>query len=154
MLSWRGAVVGSDGVGRDDIMLLLDDRRIVPGASSGTALDQQVMQVDQRRHRHARRASGHSGTGDRIQHPGRHDQDNARLHLDMNKLAGNALFTVVPPNPTPMERVPAVVDLDLRPDMGRMTPRLPSEERTISSPAPMPGASGLLFSIPSSRRPS
>jgi hypothetical protein len=135
MLSWRGAVVGSDGVGRDDIMLLLDDRRIVPGASSGTALDQQVMQVDQRRHRHARRASGHSGTGDRIQHPGRHDQDNARLHLDMNKLAGNALFTVVPPNPTPMERVPAVVDLDLRPDMGRMTPRLPSVENHGSSSA-------------------
>jgi hypothetical protein len=148
MLSWRGAVVGSDGVGRDDIMLLLDDRRIVPGASSGTALDQQVMQVDQRRHRHARRASGHSGTGDRIQHPGRHDQDNARLHLDMNKLAGNALFTVVPPNPTPMERVPAVVDLDLRPDMGRMTPRLPSAESHGSSSARIAAVAALRSSTP------
>ena len=124
MLSWRGAVAGRDGVGRDDIMLLLDDGRIVPGASSGTTLDQQVMQVDQRRHRHAWRARGHSGTGDRIQHPGRHDYDNARLRLDMNKLASNTLFAVVPPNPTPVERVPAVVDLDLRPNMGRMTPRL------------------------------
>lgn len=138
MLSWRGAGVGSNGVGRDDIMLLLDDDRIVRGASSGTALDQQAMQIDQRRQRRARRANGHAGAGDRIQHPGRHHNDNAGLRLDVDELAAGAPFAVVPPNPAPMERMPAVVDLDLRLDMGRMTQRLPSAAGTGPSPAPTP----------------
>jgi hypothetical protein len=43
MLSWRGAADGSAGVGRRLIMFLLDDGRIAQGASSETALDQQVM---------------------------------------------------------------------------------------------------------------
>jgi hypothetical protein len=49
MLSWRGGADGSAGVGRFLIMLLLDDVRIVPGASPETAFDQQPMQVKQRR---------------------------------------------------------------------------------------------------------
>jgi hypothetical protein len=43
MLSWRGAADDRAGVGRLLILLLLDDGRIVQGASSETALDQQVM---------------------------------------------------------------------------------------------------------------
>jgi hypothetical protein len=69
MLSWRGAVDGSAGVGGVLMLLLLDDSRIVPGASSETAFGQQVMQINQRPYRHARRADLHSGAGDRIQHP-------------------------------------------------------------------------------------
>jgi hypothetical protein len=42
MPSWRGAADGNVGVGRFLILLLLDDDRIVPGASSETALDQRV----------------------------------------------------------------------------------------------------------------
>jgi hypothetical protein len=141
MLSWRGGVVGSDAIGRGDIMLLQDDDRIVRGASPGTALSQQVMEIDQRGHRHARRADGHSGAGDRIQHPGRHHDDDAGLRLDVNTRAASAAFAVVPPNPTPMERMPAVMDLDLRPDMGRMTPRLPSAARRGSSLVPTAAAS-------------
>src|SRR6266511_4550494 len=56
MLSWRGGVGGSAGTGRFLIMLLLDDVRIVPGASPETAFDQQMMQLNEPRHRHARRA--------------------------------------------------------------------------------------------------
>jgi hypothetical protein len=48
MLSWCGARDGSAGGGRFLILLLLDDVRIVLGASPETALDQQVMQVNQR----------------------------------------------------------------------------------------------------------
>lgn len=141
MLSWRGAVVGSDAVGWDDIMLLLDDGRIVRGASPGTVLDQQVMQADQRRYRHMRKTDGHAGTGGRIQHPGRHYDDDAGRRLDMDKLAANALFTVVPPDATTMQRVPTVMDLDPRPDMGRMTQRLPSAESHGCSPGPTAAAS-------------
>jgi hypothetical protein len=49
MLSWRGAADGSAGVGGLLISLLLEDGRIVQGASSETALDQQVMQLGQPR---------------------------------------------------------------------------------------------------------
>jgi len=47
MLSWRGAADGTAGVGEFFMLLLLDDDRIVPGASSETALDQQLMQLSQ-----------------------------------------------------------------------------------------------------------
>lgn len=129
-------------------MLLLDDGRIVRGASPGTALDQQTMQADQRRYRHTRKTDGHPGTGDRIQHPGRHYDNDAGRRLDMDKLAASALFTVLPPDPTTMQRVPTVMDLDLCPDMGRMTQQLPWAGRTICSPEPTVVASGPRRSTP------
>jgi hypothetical protein len=38
------------------MLLPLDDSQIVSGASSETTLDEQMMKVEQRRHRHVRRA--------------------------------------------------------------------------------------------------
>jgi hypothetical protein len=102
-------------------LLLLDDVRIVPGASPESVLDQQVMQVNQRRHRHARRADRHCGAGDGIQHPGRDHRNNAGRCLEIDKAAGDALFGAVPPDASAVKRMPAIVDLDLKPDMGRMT---------------------------------
>ncbi len=49
MLSWRGAADSAAGAGEFLMLLLLDDGRIVPGASSETALGQQLMQLSQRR---------------------------------------------------------------------------------------------------------
>jgi hypothetical protein len=49
MLSWRGAADSIGGAGEFFMLLLLDDGRIVPGASSKTAFDQQLMQLSQRR---------------------------------------------------------------------------------------------------------
>jgi len=49
MLSWRGAADSTAGAGKFFMLLLMDDGRIVPGASSETALDQQLMQLSQRR---------------------------------------------------------------------------------------------------------
>jgi len=49
MLSWRGAADSTAGAGEFLMLLLLDDYRIVPGASSETALGQQLMQLSQRR---------------------------------------------------------------------------------------------------------
>jgi hypothetical protein len=49
MLSWRGATDSTAVAGEFFMLLLLDDGRIVPGASSETALDQQLMQLSQRR---------------------------------------------------------------------------------------------------------
>jgi hypothetical protein len=49
MLSWRGAADSTAGADEFLMLLLWDDGRIVPGASSETALDQQLMQLSQRR---------------------------------------------------------------------------------------------------------
>jgi hypothetical protein len=122
MLSWRGAVAGGADAGRFLMLLLLDDVRIVPGALSETAFDQQMMKVAQRRYRHAWRADRcHAGANDRIQHPRGDGRDHARHRLDVNKPTGKALLTVLPPDTAPMERVPAVMNLNFLPDMGRMT---------------------------------
>ncbi len=125
MLSWRGAAGGSAGVGRLLILLPLDDCRIVPGASSESALDQQAMQLNQRGYRHARRPKPHSSAGDGIEHPCRHHDDYAGCYLDVNDLAAGAPLNILPSNAAPIECVPAIMDFDLLPDMGRMTGRLP-----------------------------
>ena len=85
-------------------------------------LDQQTVQISQRRHRHARRAELHPGAGDRVEHPRRHDRDHAGGHLDVHEATGEAILAVVPPDAPPVQRMPAVVNHDLLPDMGRMTP--------------------------------
>jgi hypothetical protein len=117
MLSWRGAAEGVDGF---LMMLLRDGVRIARRASSKTTFAQQLMKVDKRAHRNTRRADRHAGTGDRIQHPCGHHGDHARRHFDVNVPTGNALLAIVPANTAPKERVPAVMNLDLLPDMGRM----------------------------------
>ena len=140
MLSWCGAAGGSAGVGRLLILLLLDDDRIVPGASSETAPDQQVMQLNQCRQRHARRAEPHPGAGDRIQDPRCGHDDHAGRRLEVDNSAGFTLLAALAPDAVAIQGVPAIMDLDLLPDMGRMTRRLPSAARTGYSPAPMPVA--------------
>ena len=122
MLSWRGVVDGGAGFGRFAMMLLLDGVRTVPGASPGTTLDQQMVQVSERRHRHTRRTELHPGTGDRVEHPRRDDRDHAGRHLDVHEAAGETILAVVPPDAPPVQRMPAVIDDGLLPDMGRMTP--------------------------------
>jgi hypothetical protein len=103
------------------MVLLLDDGQIVPGASSETALGQQLMQFGQCRYHDARRAQFHSGAGGAIQHPCRHHDDDAWRHRDVNNFAAGAPLDTLAPDAASIERVPAIMDLDLLPDMGRMT---------------------------------
>jgi hypothetical protein len=136
MLNWRGAANGSAGVGRLLISLLLDDGRFVQAASSETALDQQLMQVDQRRCRHARHPEPHPGAGGRIQHPCRHNDDHAGRDLDVNDITAGPPLGILAPNAVSVECVPAVTNFDFLPDMGRMTARLRSGGAIGPSPAP------------------
>jgi hypothetical protein len=106
------------------ILLLLDDSRIDRGASSETAFDKKIAQLDQRAHRHARSANRHASTRDRIQHPGGYRNDDAGRSLNVNTLTAATPLAVLLPDPPPMQRMPTVMDLDLLPDMGRMTGRL------------------------------
>jgi hypothetical protein len=121
MVSWRGAV-DSVGTGCFLMLLLLDDDRIVPGTSSETTRDQQMMEVKQRRHSYARRTDPrHADAGDGVQHPRGDGGDHARHHRDVNKPTGDALLSVMPPDAAPVERVPGVMDFNFLPDMRRMT---------------------------------
>jgi hypothetical protein len=134
MLSWRGAA-GRGRIGRLLISLLLDAGRIAQGASSETTLDQQLMQLSQRRQGHARRAKGHPGAGGRIEHPRGHDDDHAGRRFDVNDLAAGAPLGVLAAQAPPIECVPAVTNFDFLPDMGRMTARLLSGENRGCSAA-------------------
>ena len=138
MFSWCGAAVGRAGVDRFLITLLLDDVRVALEAWYETAFDQKLMQLDQRPNGHARRADLHAGAGHRIQHPRRHQGDHAGHRLDIDIVATAALLAVVQTDTTPVERMPAVVDLNFLPDMGRMTGRWRSDGKIGCSPAPMP----------------
>ena len=79
------------------------------------------MQFRKGRDRCTRNAKGHASAGGRVKHPGSHDEDNARVDLNVDTLARCALFTVLTPHTTTVKRVPAVMNLNLLPDMGRMT---------------------------------
>ena len=121
MLSWRGTVDDWAGAGCFRILLPLDDSVIVPGASSETALDEQMMKLEQRRYCHTRRADRcHTGAGDRIQHPCGDCRDYAGHCLNVNNLPGGTLFGVVSADAAPIERMPPVMNFNFPPDMGRM----------------------------------
>jgi len=121
MLSCRGGA--GAGVGGLLILLLLNDGRTVLGASPETASDEQLMQLDQARDRHPRRPEPHPGADGRIEHPCRHHDDHARRHLDMNDVTAGPPLGRLTSNTPAMERVPAVMNFDVLPDMGRMTAR-------------------------------
>jgi hypothetical protein len=136
MLSWRGP----DGCGNGGtlrILLLLDDGCIARRASSDSLLGQQPMQLGQRRYGHARCAQRHSGAGGRVEHPRGHDDDHAGRRFDVNELAAGAPLRVLSANTPPIQCVPAVTDLNVLPDMGRMTARLLWAARISYSPVRM-----------------
>jgi hypothetical protein len=83
--------------------------------------DKQLMQFSQGRYRHPRRTQLHPRTSGGVEHPYRYDQDVAGSHLDMNNFTNCTPLDILSPNPAPIQRVPAVMDLNFLPDMGRMT---------------------------------
>ena len=93
------------------------------------------MQFDERVYRYPAQADLHARAGDRIKHPRRHNRDDAGLRFDMHEPPGATLLTAAQANATPVERMPAVMDDDVLPDMGRMTWRLPSGGGIGRSPA-------------------
>jgi hypothetical protein len=68
-----------------------------------------------------RLADLHGRTDRPVQHPRRHDDRHAWLILNDNYVGTSTLLYIIASEPAPMERMPAVVDLYLFSDMGRMT---------------------------------
>jgi hypothetical protein len=118
-------------------LLLQDDGRIVLRASPETLRDQQMVKLDQRCLRHARGPERHSGAGGGIQDPCCGHDDDARRRLEVDHGARYTLFAALALDTTPVEGVPAIVDLDFLPDMGRMAGRSPSGARPGCSAAPI-----------------
>ena len=106
-------------------MLLAIGVEDTAGASPKSVLRQQLMQIAEGAHRCAGSAQFHACAGGSVEHPRRHDQDYAWCDLDVNHITCRSLFAVLPSKTTTIECMPAVEDLYLLPDMGRMTPRLP-----------------------------
>ena len=99
------------------------------------------MQFDERVHRYPADADLHACARDRIEHPRRHNRDDAGLRFDLHEPPGDPLLAAAEANATPVEGMPAIMDHDFLPDMGRMTGRLPPAERRGCSQAPIAAAS-------------
>jgi len=82
---------------------------------------EQPLQVTQGVYRDSRHAERHPGTDAGVQHPVRQCCYDTRLDLNMNDAAGGALLAVVGICAPPVKRMPAIVNFDFSPDMGRMT---------------------------------
>jgi hypothetical protein len=79
------------------------------------------MQIPQGVRRNKRRAEDHAGANAGVEHPVRKYRYDARLDLDVDDAAACASLAVMRSNSSLVERMPAVVNFNFLPDMGRMT---------------------------------
>jgi len=80
-----------------------------------------------------RPTSAQTGAGDRIHHPGRYRNDNARWAFDLEEMTGRSFFYPPYADFLPEIRVPTIMNLSLFTDMGRI--------RTGNGPGKKPGCS-------------
>jgi hypothetical protein len=81
-----------------------------------------------------RSTEGHRRANGRIKHPGGKHDRHTRFRLNDCDISSRSPFGVKLPDFAAMQRVPAVMDLYILVDMGRMAPRLLWAERTPSLP--------------------
>jgi hypothetical protein len=82
------------------------------------------MQRQERAQRYLWKADLEASAIDRVELPRRHDRDDARHQLDVDELARCTPLALNATRTPPKERMPAIVDHDILPDMGRMTAQL------------------------------
>lgn len=103
--------------------LLLSGGGVTGRASPQTTPLQKIIKVRQRRERHARCAQFHASARRRIDHPGRQHRDDTGQDLEMEELSRPAPVDALNPQTPAEKRMPAVMDHDKLPDMGRMNGR-------------------------------
>jgi len=81
------------------------------------------VQVPQGVCRDAGRSQDHAAADPGVEHPLRQYRYDAWFDLDMYYGAASTLLAVPHEQSTPVERVPAIVDFNFSPDMGRMNLR-------------------------------
>jgi hypothetical protein len=102
------------------MVILLNDSGIARGVCGVCGAHQQPLQFNKSREIHARRAHGHPGANDRIEHPVGNGNDHARRTHDAQKSTGCCLRYAPDTDLAAKIRMPAVLNFQLLPDMGRM----------------------------------
>ncbi len=102
------------------MVILPNDSGIAPGVCGVGAAHQQPLQFNKCREIHARPARGQSGANDGIKHPVSNGNNHARRTHDAQKLTRRSLRYAPDDNLAAKIGMPAIVDFQLLPDMGRM----------------------------------
>jgi hypothetical protein len=105
---------------RDCIAFLRNDYGIVTGVCGVRRTNQQPFQLDECGQIDARRAHGHRGANQGIEHPTGNRNHIAGRPLYLNKLTRRSLLHSAYRDLTAKIRVPPVVDFQLLPDMDRV----------------------------------
>jgi len=105
------------------MMNLLGERRFSGTRSPESEGPQQPIEVGQPGDVDRRRAKGHRCANCRIKHPGGDDDRYAWFGLNDGNISVGSPFGVQLPDLAAMQRVPAVIDLHILVDRGRMDPR-------------------------------
>jgi hypothetical protein len=102
------------------MVILPNDSGIAPGVCGVGGALQQPLQFNKCREIHARRAFGHRGANHRIKHPVSNGNNHARRTHDAQKSTRRSL-RYAPDDDLPAKiGMPAVMDCQLLPGMGRM----------------------------------
>ena len=104
-------------------MNLLGGRGFSGACSSESEGFQQPIKVSQPSDVDRRSAEGYRRANGRIKHPGGNDDRHARCSLNDHDLSSRSPLGVELPDLAAMQRVPAVMNLYLTVDMGRMAAR-------------------------------
>jgi hypothetical protein len=101
-------------------VILLNDSGIAPGVCRVGGAYQQPLQFNKCREIHARRANGHAGADNGIEHPVCNGNDHARRTQNAQKSTGCSLCYAPDADFAAKIGMPAVLNFQLLPDMGRM----------------------------------
>ena len=102
-------------------MNLLGMRGFIGARTSESEGLQQPLQIGQTSHVDCRMAERHRRACGRIEHPGGKDDRDARFSLDNDDFPSRPPFRVKLPHLAAIQRVPAIMDLHLLANMGRMS---------------------------------
>lgn len=133
MLSWHCLGTADNVVCVDLVfgfMGLLTGGTDTGRASPKTEIEQEALEFYQRLNGGPGCTQFHAGTRTLVQHPAGHDDDHAGHHFNMDDVHVSPALAVLPPHTTTVQRMPAIKDLNLLPDMGRMTAQWRSDART------------------------
>ena len=101
-------------------MILLNDFGIAPGVCRVGGAHQQPLQFSKCREIHTRRPHGRPSANDGIEHPVGNGNDHARRTHNAQKTTGCSLRYAPDADFTAKIGMPAVLNFQLLPDMGRM----------------------------------
>ena len=104
-------------------MNLLGGRGFIGAWSPESEGLQQPIKVSQPSDVDRRSAEGHRRANGRIEHPGGKNDRHTRCSLNDDDLSSRSPFGIELPDLATMQRVPAIMNLYLLVDMGRMAPR-------------------------------